>query len=161
MAEIERRWFGDQSTCADDNSPFSSRSLDFVNFWGLFLITGIASTICLIICVASFLYKNRGFLNNVAAEESSIKRRVQSVVRLYDEKDPRSRTFRSDGKLRQRTMEGSRDASVSPSLNNINLESPISTSHHHPFEDGRTSVELPSPMAETPPHANIERPNVQ
>ena len=87
MTEMEKRCFGDQGTRPNDNNnPFSSKSLDFVNFWGLFLVTGIASTICLIICVASFLYKNRGFLNSVAAEESSIKRRVQSVVKLYDKR---------------------------------------------------------------------------
>lgn len=173
MSEIERRWFGDQSTCADEGNAFSSKSLDFVNFWGLFLITGAASVLCLILYVISFLYKNRHHLDNLAANGISLTSRVQSVAILYDQKDMNSHTFRRGSAVRHRSMRGSIDQTASPSLDNINigdsivltpcndisLDSPMSITHdRHTFEDGSVSVELTSPRvaAETPLHSDIE-----
>lgn len=151
MTEIERKWFGDQTSCSDESSPFSSDSLSFTNFWGLFLITGTASIICLIINIVTFCYKNRDSVNNIASNKSlRLRTKSIAIARLYDEKDKSSYPVRRTA--RRRSMaEGSMDPTASPSINNISVEmSPVSTFHHHAFEDGSASVELASPMAETP-----------
>lgn len=170
IAEIERKWFGDQTTCADESSPFGSQSLDFVNFWGLFVITGSASVLSLVIYVVSFLYKNRRHLDDAAIEDSSLKGRVQSVAILYDQKDMNSHALRKGSAVRRRSMAGSGDPTAPPSLDKINagdpivltaiidtnMDSPMSISHHHAFEDESVSMEFASQFEEASPPAHIE-----
>ncbi|KAJ6797674.1 glutamate receptor 2.8 [Iris pallida] len=145
MAEIERRWFGDETGCTIEGSKISlNQSLSFMSFWGLFLITGSTSLLALFFCLASFLYKNRHILSQVVAPKKSIKYRVHSVVKLYDQKDLTSHTFRR-GELRNRAAMSMEDPSASPSVNN-NIGSPVSTSDH--TYGGTPSVELTSPRQE-------------
>ncbi|KAJ6840164.1 glutamate receptor 2.8 [Iris pallida] len=147
MAEIERRWFGDETGCTIEGSKISlNQSLSFMSFWGLFLITGSTSLLALFFCLASFLYKNRHILSQVVAPKKSIKYRVHSVVKLYDQKDLTSHTFRR-GELRNRAAMSMEDPSASPSVNN-NIGSPVSTSDH--TYGGTPSVELTSPRQERP-----------
>ncbi|KAJ8471652.1 hypothetical protein OPV22_025995 [Ensete ventricosum] len=43
MVEIKRKWFGDRTTCWSQRDDLSAMRLNFRNFWGLFLISGLAS----------------------------------------------------------------------------------------------------------------------
>ncbi|CAL9773755.1 unnamed protein product [Musa acuminata subsp. burmannicoides] len=54
MVEIKRKWFGDRPTCSSQRDNLSSMRLNFRNFWGLFLISGLVS----ITALAYFVYNN-------------------------------------------------------------------------------------------------------
>ncbi|CAL9061805.1 unnamed protein product [Musa banksii] len=54
MVEIKRKWFGDRPTCSSQQDNLSSMRLNFRNFWGLFLISGLVS----ITALAYFVYNN-------------------------------------------------------------------------------------------------------
>lgn len=158
MMEIERKWFGDQSNCPNEGSTLSSNNLDFESFWGLFLITGLASTVLCLFYLVSFCYKNRRALKTIASQ-NSLRWRLHSVARLFDEKDLSSHTFRravlEDGSTRGN---GDPGASTYPSYQ----QSPLSISNPS-YEEGATPVELetacPTPVSqspETPPRESIE-----
>ncbi|KAH0466227.1 hypothetical protein IEQ34_006330 [Dendrobium chrysotoxum] len=95
MVEIQRRWFGEQSSCLNQGSSSisTSNSLDFNSFYGLFLITGGASLLALLIYSLSFCYRYRHSLAAINAEEKTLRRRLSSIATLYDEKDLSSHTF--------------------------------------------------------------------
>ncbi|KAL0922088.1 hypothetical protein M5K25_006050 [Dendrobium thyrsiflorum] len=99
ILEIEHRWFGDQSSCLNQGSSSisASNSLDFNSFYGLFLITGGASLLALLIYSLSFCYRYRHSLAAIKAEEKTLKRRLSSIATLYDEKDLSSHTFKKSG----------------------------------------------------------------
>ncbi|TVU09643.1 hypothetical protein EJB05_43129, partial [Eragrostis curvula] len=59
LSLIERKWFGDAEGCAAQGSPFTSDSLSFASFWGLFLITGATSLLCCAVHLATFIVANR------------------------------------------------------------------------------------------------------
>lgn len=96
MKEIENAWFVSDAICPDSNSVVSSAStLGLNSFWGLFLIAGIASLSALIIFVATFVYEHRKILLRVDSDnENSVWRRIKVVLRIFDEKDLSSHTFR-------------------------------------------------------------------
>ncbi|XP_059658211.1 glutamate receptor 2.7-like [Cornus florida] len=100
MVEIERKWFGDQSSCPDLNTLISSDSLGLESFWGLFIIAGIASTSALIVHISLFLYEHRHVLSRFEPK-TSIWRKITVMVRYFDEKDLSSHTFRKS-ELRDR-----------------------------------------------------------
>ncbi|KAJ6758722.1 GLUTAMATE RECEPTOR 2.9 [Salix koriyanagi] len=62
MKEIEDAWLGTQSSCQESSTSFSSNSLSLKSFWGLFLITGIASISALMIFTTIFVYEHRAVL---------------------------------------------------------------------------------------------------
>ncbi|XP_062157786.1 glutamate receptor 2.7-like [Alnus glutinosa] len=95
MKEIEKAWLGKESNCPDSNTQVSSNSLSLASFWGLFLITGVASTSALIISVCMFLYKERRqILMRFDNSKVSLKRRIGHTLRIFDKKDLTSHTFR-------------------------------------------------------------------
>ncbi|KAI4990425.1 hypothetical protein ZWY2020_038788 [Hordeum vulgare] len=89
MNMIERKWFGD----ADDDSAmqdgFTSNSLSFNSFWGLFLITSATSLLCCVAHLANFVATSRREL----PPHLSWKDRLWMLFKLFDDRDPR-RTFR-------------------------------------------------------------------
>ncbi|KAM3711227.1 hypothetical protein ACJW31_01G091900 [Castanea mollissima] len=95
MKEIENAWFGDQSNCPSSNSQVSSGSLSLDSFWGLFLIAGIASLLALIISFSMFLYKERRQIWINFDSKDSIWKRICHALRIFDNKDLSSHTFRN------------------------------------------------------------------
>lgn len=89
---IEDRWFKKQN-CADPNSLVSSNSLSLESFWGLFLIAGVASTLALLIFAAMFLYEHKDIFKRLNPE-ASLWRRFLIMLRIYDNKDLKSFTFK-------------------------------------------------------------------
>ncbi|GLT56896.1 hypothetical protein SLA2020_299090 [Shorea laevis] len=102
MREIENKWFNNH--CTASSTVVSSNRLDLGNFWGLFLITGVAAAFALIIFVADFLYKQRHVL---CGSEGSAWKRILQVLRNFDRKDSTSHTFRQS-----EITEGSRIDSI-------------------------------------------------
>lgn len=90
--DIEDRWFKKQN-CADPNSLVSSNSLSLESFWGLFLIAGVASTLALLIFAAMFLYEHKDIFKRLDPEVSLWKRFL-IMLRIYDNKDLKSFTFK-------------------------------------------------------------------
>ncbi|XP_006648027.3 glutamate receptor 2.7-like [Oryza brachyantha] len=102
MAQIEKKWFGEPGACQSQGSAVGSSNLSFRSFGGLFLITGVVSTAMLLIYLATFFYREREKLR--AAEAAAISgasgsgspsiRRLRAWARHYDQRDPKSRTFK-------------------------------------------------------------------
>ncbi|GAU26658.1 hypothetical protein TSUD_314350 [Trifolium subterraneum] len=100
MKTIENAWFKD-AVCLDSNTEISSNNnLGLESFWGLFLIAGIASILALLIFVVTFLYQHKHiWLNN--DPNISIWQRVCILVRIFDQRDLDSHTFKkSENKIK-------------------------------------------------------------
>ncbi|XP_020676585.1 glutamate receptor 2.8 [Dendrobium catenatum] len=144
MVEIERRWFGEQSSCLNQGSSSisASNSLDFNSFYGLFLVTGGASLLALLIYSLSFCYRYRHSLAAINAEEKTLTRRLSSIATLYDGKDLSSHTFNKSGEasidLRGRSSSGishqldARAGSESPFSFALGTETPPSSEFASP-----------------------------
>jgi glutamate receptor, ionotropic, plant len=91
---IERKWFGDAEGCAAQSSPFTSDSLSFSSFWGLFLITGATSLLCCVVHLVTFLVANRRPIRELASHRSW-RGRFCRFLKLIDDKDLTSHTFRA------------------------------------------------------------------
>ncbi|CAL5052787.1 unnamed protein product [Urochloa decumbens] len=104
MALIERKWFGDPGACDSQGSGMGTSSLSFWSFSGLFLVTGVASGLMLVVNLATFVYRERRELS--AAEpggRSMSLRRLRAWLQHYDRKDTRSPSFKqweNDGSAR-------------------------------------------------------------
>ncbi|CAL5038465.1 unnamed protein product [Urochloa decumbens] len=104
MALIERKWFGDPGACDSQGSSMGTSSLSFWSFSGLFLVTGVASGLMLVVNLATFVYRERRELS--AAEpggRSMSLRRLRAWLQHYDRKDTRSPSFKqwkNDGSAR-------------------------------------------------------------
>ncbi|KAJ6819027.1 glutamate receptor 2.5-like isoform X1 [Iris pallida] len=94
MSAIEKKWFGNQITCQGDINDYSSSSLNFRSFGGLFLITGVVSSLALLFFLVAFFYKEWGGLR-AAATETSFWKRLVAWYQHYDDKDFKSHTFRN------------------------------------------------------------------
>ncbi|KAJ1700438.1 hypothetical protein LUZ63_000217 [Rhynchospora breviuscula] len=70
IIQIEKKWSGDQN-CQNNGNIIESNSLSFLSFWGLFLMTGVVSTVSLLICVIISLCKNRRKMSNITSVETS------------------------------------------------------------------------------------------
>ncbi|CAN6207761.1 unnamed protein product [Urochloa humidicola] len=96
MALIERKWFGDPGACDSQGSGVgSSSSLSFWSFSGLFLVTGVASGLMLIVYLVTFVYRERSQLRAAepGARTMSL-RRLRAWLQHYDRKDTRCPSFK-------------------------------------------------------------------
>ncbi|EOY29259.1 Glutamate receptor, putative [Theobroma cacao] len=93
MEQIENSWLKEETVCPDVDPSVSSSSLGLESFWGLFLIAGAASISALIIFSARFLYEQRHVLFQFRSETSA-RRRIRILSRIFDQKDLSSHTFR-------------------------------------------------------------------
>ncbi|XP_024024886.1 glutamate receptor 2.8 [Morus notabilis] len=106
MKNIENKWFEKQTSCPDPNTQVSSNSLGLESFWGLFLIVGTASLSSLVAYASMFLYKQRRVLLSSETDQNlPIWRRICTVLRIFDQKDLDSHTFR-------KSIDESRDGRV-------------------------------------------------
>nr|BAK00818.1 predicted protein [Hordeum vulgare subsp. vulgare] len=90
MNMIERKWFGDADDDGAMQDGFTSNSLSFNSFWGLFLITGATSLLCCVAHLANFVATSRREL----PPHLSWKDRLWMLFKLFDDRDPSSHTFR-------------------------------------------------------------------
>ncbi|ESQ51410.1 hypothetical protein EUTSA_v10016191mg [Eutrema salsugineum] len=137
MQHIEDKWFKRNSDCPDPNTSLSSNHLSLSNLWGLFLIAGLASTLALLIFVANFLYEHRHTLFQDSG--NSIWRRSMSLLRIFDEKDISSHTFKNN--VVHNVSSPITQGTPSPSTMQITPSgpSPLSQSQNKEFELRRVS----------------------
>ncbi|KAJ3704819.1 hypothetical protein LUZ61_008524 [Rhynchospora tenuis] len=57
ILELEKKWIGDEKCLNNGGITVESNSLNFLSFWQLFLISGVVSTICLLIFAIKSFYK--------------------------------------------------------------------------------------------------------
>ncbi|KAF7830387.1 glutamate receptor 2.7-like [Senna tora] len=93
MKTIENAWLKTNSCPESSTSSVSSNSLGLESFWGLFLITGVASMLALIIFAIAFLYEHRNILFS-HNPNTSIWRRIRIFLKIFDQRDQSSQTFR-------------------------------------------------------------------
>ncbi|OEL15856.1 Glutamate receptor 2.8 [Dichanthelium oligosanthes] len=102
LALIERKWFGDPGGCDSQGSGVGSSSLSFWSFSGLFLVTGVASGLMLVVYLATFVYRERNELRAAEPGAGSMSpRRLRAWLQHYDRKDTRSPSFKrwNDGSV--------------------------------------------------------------
>lgn len=100
MDEITRTWFGGEGCSAD-----GLESLNLDSFTGLFLISGIASSMALAIYMSTFLYENRYIL----ASTASIKKKLHDLARAFAQQ-------KYYGKSKQSETPGETVLTQSPSI---------------------------------------------
>ena len=88
MRELEQKYFGDQTSCEDQSSKFSSdgHSLSVYSFGGLFIITGLASGFSCLIYLVKFHWKHWPAVNAIHTE-SSLWSRVTKMAKHFDNKN--------------------------------------------------------------------------
>ncbi|KAH7537904.1 hypothetical protein FEM48_Zijuj03G0142400 [Ziziphus jujuba var. spinosa] len=103
--EIEKKWFGQVTNYQDFNSQVSSNVLGLESFWGLFLITGVASLSALIVFAAMFIYQQRQIITDSDRVDSKWEK-VLEMLRIYDHKDLSSHTFKKNAKVEEDSRGG-------------------------------------------------------
>nr|TKW33259.1 hypothetical protein SEVIR_2G221800v2 [Setaria viridis] len=147
MSAIESKWFGDAEGCAAQGSQFTSDSLSFSSFWGLFLITGATSLLCCVVHLVTFLVVQRRWIQELAsASHLPWKDRFRMFLKRFDNKDLSSHTFRTkDGGGGSVAGRSANDAGASPAgVAHIAAGSPLSVSNHT-YDMSEWSLGTPSP----------------
>ncbi|XP_040995727.1 glutamate receptor 2.3-like [Juglans microcarpa x Juglans regia] len=148
MKEIESAWLQKQTNCPDSsNTQVSSDSLSLANFWGLFLIAGVASLSALIFSISMFLYKERQHIFiPFDPDQGSIWSRLCHILMIFDGKDLSSHTFRRKALQDQRSIDSAHCAGASEASTNIKCFA--CTSSYSAQTDNHPAIFLESP--ETP-----------
>ncbi|XBI94809.1 hypothetical protein VPH35_031379 [Triticum aestivum] len=91
MSKIEKAWFGEPDACLQQSSAevAPSSGLRFMSFGGIFLLTGLASGLTLLVYLATFAIRERSGLRAAEATAGS------GSGSHYDTRDLRSPTFRT------------------------------------------------------------------
>ncbi|KAJ4813620.1 Glutamate receptor [Rhynchospora pubera] len=63
IIQLEKKWIGDETCLNNGGISVESNSLNFLSFWGLFLISGAVSTICLLIFAIISLFISPNEIN--------------------------------------------------------------------------------------------------
>ncbi|KAJ3695948.1 hypothetical protein LUZ60_001325 [Juncus effusus] len=88
MHNIRYKWFHNLSaSCQPHNASINYLRLSFGNFAGLFTITGVVSSIMLLISILIFIFTEWDKLKSVGSSESSTWKRLHAWLKLYDGKD--------------------------------------------------------------------------
>ncbi|KAL5559609.1 hypothetical protein UlMin_035820 [Ulmus minor] len=113
MEAIENAWFTPQSSCQESSIGSNSDRLGLNSFWGLFVIVGTTSVAALLMFAIMFLHQHREILTHFDTEDS-IWHRIRIMLRIFDEKDLSSHTFRKTIEQQNRSIHGIDAVSASP-----------------------------------------------
>ena len=116
MVQLEKAWFGQTPSCPDLTSSVSSNNIGLNSFWGLFLIAGVASSVALILCIATFLYENRDTFKHLDPR-ASVWRQIKAMATRFDDKDLSSHTFRNSEMVGRSSINGVDAVTASPATN--------------------------------------------
>lgn len=93
MVNIKNEWLKNESNCQPATAPpVPSSGLGTDSFLALFLIAGSASTLALLIFVASFIYRHRHVFTQPAPSPWT---NIRTMFRIFNEKDPNCHAFKS------------------------------------------------------------------
>ncbi|KAL8458833.1 hypothetical protein ACS0TY_036368 [Phlomoides rotata] len=112
ISEIKGRWISD--SCSEDGvqpSHYADQStIKLESFKILFAVTGGITATCLVVYLASYLYKNRGFVQRISSSGATTRAKIRAMCKHFDQRDPKS--FRVS-----RRGNGDGDQTVPPSPN--------------------------------------------
>ena len=91
MKEIQDKWFGKQTSCPNSGT---SNSLSIKTFWGLFLISGIAALLALIIFIVMFVHQEWRVVLGPSDSTTSIWSKIRHMFIIFNQRDLTSHTFR-------------------------------------------------------------------
>ncbi|KAK1276018.1 Glutamate receptor 2.8 [Acorus gramineus] len=100
MIRNEKKWFGNLTTCGADGGGGRATGISFRSFWGLFLITGLTTTLALLVSIILYMKENWDEMKAMASGDS-VWQSLVAVSRHYDKPHPsmrRTPTF-VDGKF--------------------------------------------------------------
>ncbi|GAB2230330.1 hypothetical protein Drorol1_Dr00014592 [Drosera rotundifolia] len=98
MAQIEKKWFPQLSSCQNSSAVASSTSsLGVDSFWGLFLVVGTFALIAICISTGMFLYEQRRIL---MCPDLPFFTRIRILAQKFDQRDLEFYTFKK-AELRQ------------------------------------------------------------
>uniref|UniRef100_A0A1D1Y6Y1 Glutamate receptor n=1 Tax=Anthurium amnicola TaxID=1678845 RepID=A0A1D1Y6Y1_9ARAE len=138
MSEIQKKWFGDQNTCPEKDKDISMNILDFKRFWGLFFITGTASTTSLLIFIAAFSYKNWHVLRREMAG-MSVWQKLLAILEHVDRRECPLESSPNGSTTPQHVL--ALDRGQTPPSIDTSYDSPFCMSDHTCFQ-GTPSREL-------------------
>ncbi|KAM0924553.1 hypothetical protein ACQ4PT_004546 [Festuca glaucescens] len=169
MSKIEKAWFGEPGTCRSQTKSVvgMSSNLSFESFGGLFLVTGVASGLMLLLYLATFAYRERDELRAAEATTASGSvslPRLRAWLQHYDSKDLRSPVFRmNDESVRNGVVETPRNDGTTPFSERISSELEMNatsseekqtyepgTSFKHGGDIAPASAEMETPTASQP-----------
>lgn len=99
MVDLQRHWLGydkamPMCTGSLDNSTINtSNSLSLKSFEGLLAITGSVTTVCLLVFLLTYFYKNKDFLQTIVNSNTTAWSRIWEMWRHFDRKDLSSYPF--------------------------------------------------------------------
>ncbi|KAL8153470.1 hypothetical protein V2J09_011230, partial [Rumex salicifolius] len=95
MINIERKWFGDETSCTDlsRTSLLSSRSLGLKSFRELFIITGSIAVCALVVFFTRFLKKHKRVWRD-RDPNISLWDKAKELARIFDQGNTESHTFK-------------------------------------------------------------------
>lgn len=87
MTTIERKWFGDVTSCphGDDDDPGLS-NLKLQSFGGLFLITGVVTALTFFFHILMYYFQNRDELNSAVAAENSVWKKAIAWIKHHNKR---------------------------------------------------------------------------
>ncbi|KAF9662011.1 hypothetical protein SADUNF_Sadunf18G0008800 [Salix dunnii] len=91
MKEIQDKWFGKQTSCPNSST---SNSLSIKTFWGLFLISGIAALLALIIFIVVFVHQEWRVVLRPSDSTTSIWSKIRHLFIIFNQRDLTSHTFK-------------------------------------------------------------------
>ncbi|KAM3325910.1 hypothetical protein P3S67_001036 [Capsicum chacoense] len=123
ILEMEQNWSRNEPIRAGPDNSINSITISLQSFKGLFAITGGVTAVCLLIFIASYLYKYRDFHQRISNSQTTIWSKVVAISRHFDQR-PLSSCQPQD-KLPESgiTHNNSSENSIQPT------DLPI---HHHP-----------------------------
>ncbi|XP_078150470.1 glutamate receptor 2.7-like [Carex rostrata] len=88
IIRIEKKWIGDSNCLSSANLTEESNILKFPSFWGLFLITGVVPTICLLIfATRSFFIKRKKNINVMSLEMSTDESDIEALPTINQQEE--------------------------------------------------------------------------
>ncbi|KAJ3695397.1 hypothetical protein LUZ60_000774 [Juncus effusus] len=87
MTQIEKKWFCDPITCPSQISDLGSSSLSFRSFAGLFIITGVVSSLMIIIFLVRYVHRNWDSIKGVFRDQKTMLGRIHTLSKNFDRMD--------------------------------------------------------------------------
>ncbi|XP_049356240.1 glutamate receptor 2.8-like [Solanum verrucosum] len=86
ILEMEQNWLRNEPTCAGQEESMNSITISLQSFKGLFAITGGVTAICLLVFIASYLYRYRDFHGRISNSPITIWSKVVAICRHFDQR---------------------------------------------------------------------------
>ncbi|MCD7454688.1 Glutamate receptor ionotropic, delta-2 [Datura stramonium] len=86
ILEMEQNWLRNEPTCAGPDDSMNAVTISLQRFKGLFAITGGVTAVCLLIFIASYLYKYRDFHRRISNSRITIWSKVVAICRHFDQR---------------------------------------------------------------------------